>query len=146
LKRQKREVKLELRKREQKPAEIPTSSMADIAFLLIIFFLVSTIFSNEMGLQIILPEHGEQVKVRKSNIAHVYVNETGDVKIEGEPIALESVPDKAKEMLSQNDSLIFSIKTNPDAKYDYMVRVFDKLKKGGAERISFAPKGLPGKK
>lgn len=134
---------MELRKKEQKQAEIPTASMADIAFLLIVFFLVSTIFSNEMGLQIILPEHGHEVKVKKSNIAHVYVTEDGAVKIDGEPTALDVIPERAKEMLAKNDSLIFSIKTHPDAKYDYMVRVFDRLKHGGAERISFAPKGLP---
>lgn len=134
---------MELRKREQKAAEIPTSSMADIAFLLIVFFLVSTIFSNEMGLQIILPEKGEEVKVRKTNLARVYVTEIGEVKIDGDPVKLDDIPARAKSMLAANDSLIFSIKTNPDAEYKYMVRVFDKLKNGGAERISFAPKGMP---
>ncbi|MCK4234472.1 biopolymer transporter ExbD [candidate division WOR-3 bacterium] len=136
---------MELRKHEQKQAEIPTASMADIAFLLIVFFLVSTIFSTEMGLQIILPEHGEEVKVRKSNLARVYVNEIGDVKIDGEPTKVDMIANKAKDMLAENDSLIFSIKTHPNASYKFMVRVFDKLKKGGAERISFAPKGLPTK-
>jgi len=136
---------VELRKREHKQAEIPTSSMADIAFLLIVFFLVSTIFSSEMGLQIILPERGEEVKVRKSNLARVYVNEIGDVKIDGEPVKLDMIAIQAKAMLAENDSLIFSIKTNPQANYKYMVRVFDRLKQGGAERISFAPKTLPKK-
>jgi biopolymer transport protein ExbD len=134
---------MELRKRGQKTADIPTASMADIAFLLIIFFLVSTIFSTEMGLQIILPEKGEEVKVRKTNLARVYVNEIGEVKIDGDPVQLDNIPERAKMMLAANDSLIFSIKTHPDAQYKYMVRAFDKLKSGGAERISFAPKGLP---
>lgn len=134
---------MEIRKREKKQVEIPTSSMADIAFLLIVFFLVSTVFSNEMGLQIILPERGDEVKVRKKNLAHVYVNEIGDVKIEGEPVKLNTISTKTEQLLMDNDSLIFSIKTHPQAEYRYMVRVFDRLKKGGADRISFAPKGLP---
>jgi biopolymer transport protein ExbD len=117
--------------------------MADIAFLLIVFFLVSTIFSNEMGLQILLPEKGEEVRVRKTNLARVYVNEFGEVKIDGDPIKHDNIPDRAKTMLAENDSLIFSIKTHPEARYEYMVTAFDKLKQGGAERISFAPKGLP---
>lgn len=133
---------MELRKKEQKQAEIPTASMADIAFLLIVFFLVSTIFSNEMGLQIILPERGEEVKVRKTNLARVYINEEGGVKIDGEPTEVDMIPEQAKKMLAENDSLIFSIKTHPGSKYDNMVQVFDKLKKGGAERISFAPKDI----
>jgi len=133
---------LELRRKRKESPEIPQSSMADIAFLLLIFFLVSTIFSNEMGLQIILPEHGEIVKIAKSNIAHVYVSEIGEVKIDGEPVSRDMIPEKANTMLANNDSLVFSIKTHPEAKYEYMVKVFDRLKHGGAERISFAPKSL----
>lgn len=41
-----------LRKREARAAEIPTASMADIAFLLIIFFMLTTVFATEKGLQI----------------------------------------------------------------------------------------------
>lgn len=133
---------MELRRKRKESPEIPQSSMADIAFLLLIFFLVSTIFSNEMGLQIILPEHGEIVKIAKSNIAHVYVSEIGEVKIDGEPVSRDMIPEKANTMLTNNDSLVFSIKTHPEAKYEYMVKVFDRLKHGGAERISFAPKSL----
>lgn len=42
-------------------AEIPTASMADIAFLLIIFFMTSTVFMREKGLKIALPEKTDQV-------------------------------------------------------------------------------------
>ncbi len=133
---------MELRKREQNKAEIPTASMADVAFLLILFFLVSTIFSSEMGLQIILPEHGEIVKIAKSNIAHVYINEFGAVKIDGEPTEVNLIADRTKDMLVENDSLVFSIKTHPEAAYESMIKVFDKLKHGSADRISFAPRDV----
>ena len=131
-----------LEKRKERTVAIPTASMADIAFLLIVFFLVSTIFSNEMGLQIILPERGEEVIVPKKNLARVYINKMGGVKIDGEPTEMDVITEKAKNMLAENDTLIFSIKTHPDSKYDNMVQVFDRLKKGGAERISFAPKDI----
>ncbi|RKZ23059.1 biopolymer transporter ExbD [bacterium] len=132
---------MELRKRIQREAEIPTASMADIAFLLIIFFMVSTVFSNEMGLQIILPEKGGVVKVKSKNIAKVYIDKDGSVRINGEPVRLGDIANLARQMLAENDKLIFSIKTNPDAKYDYLIRVFDQLRLANAERISFAPSG-----
>ena len=51
--------------------EIPTASMADIAFLLLIFFLVTTVFPKDKGLAIVLPEESEEVAVSQKNILHL---------------------------------------------------------------------------
>jgi len=129
----------ELKKRSYPQAEIPTASMGDIAFLLIIFFMVSTVFSNEMGLQIMLPEKGEEVKVKSKNIAKVFVTKEGNVRVNGEPVDLADLTNTARKMLVENPEIIFSIKTDPDAKYEYMITVFDKLRLANAERISLVP-------
>ena len=50
-----------MRKKNRPTGEIPTSSMADIAFLLLVFFLVTTVFDEERGLPIVLPEPQEEV-------------------------------------------------------------------------------------
>ena len=127
------------RKKAQVRADIPTASMGDIAFLLIIFFMVSTTFSNEMGLQIVLSEKGEEVKVKSKNISHVYVDNDGSVRIEGKLIPVEDLYPKVKQLLAENDSLIFSIKTHPECPYEKMMRVFDQIKLADATRISFVP-------
>ena len=129
------------RKPAPSKAEIPTASMSDIAFLLLIFFMVSTIFSNEVGLQIVLPGKGETVKVKSSNIAKVYVKADGTVNLNGNPIKVEEIAPAARKMLVENDSLIFSIKTQRKAKYKMLIAVFDQLRMANAERISFAPSG-----
>ena len=49
--------------------EIPTSSMADIAFLLLIFFLVTTTIDIDKGLGLVLPPEGETIEINKKNIA-----------------------------------------------------------------------------
>ncbi len=127
------------RKKTQPKANIPTASMGDIAFLLIIFFMVSTTFSNEMGLQIVLPEKGEEVKVKSKNIVHLYVDADGSLRLEAEPFPVEELTQKVEDLLAENDSLIFSIKTHPDCPYQLMMNVFDKLKLAEATRISFVP-------
>jgi len=129
------------RKPAPSKAEIPTASMSDIAFLLLIFFMVSTIFSNEVGLQIVLPGKGETVKVKSSNIAKVYVKADGTVNLNGNPIKVAEIAPAARKMLVENDSLIFSIKTQRKAKYKMLIAVFDQLRMANAERISFAPSG-----
>ncbi|MEO0281055.1 MAG: biopolymer transporter ExbD [candidate division WOR-3 bacterium] len=130
----------------QKP-EIPTASLGDITFLMLIFFLVTSSFNTEMGLQIVLPEESkETITVLSKNIVHVRINRFGDVRIENDPVEWTAVSDKAMELLNQpnGDSLIFSIIPTRSAKYDYMIRVFDQLKIAfekaqKKEKISLSP-------
>ena len=66
---------MNLRKRTNRvPPEIPTSSMADIAFLLIVFFLVSTTMNQDKGLSLHLPPVAETKEVREKNICNVWIN------------------------------------------------------------------------
>ena len=53
------------KKRRFKRGEIPTASMADIAFLLLIFFLVTTTIDMDKGLGIVLPAEGEEIEIKK---------------------------------------------------------------------------------
>ena len=55
-------------------AEIPTASMADIAFLLIVFFLVTTTMNQDKGLSLHLPPVAETKEVREKNICNVWIN------------------------------------------------------------------------
>jgi len=143
------------RKKMQASTDIPTTSMGDIVFLLLIFFLVTTVFNNEMGLQIILPEESkEEVKVKSEDIVKVRIDKMGNVKMHyytgGEeitvPVDWQEVSDKTIEILNQDEEnkLIFSIIPTRSAKYEYMVRTFDQLKiafeeTGEKERISLSP-------
>lgn len=124
-----------------KPSEpaIPTASTADIAFLLIIFFILTTSFANEKGLQIFLPEKGEEVKVKQSNIENVFVNAAGQVKIGEAEVPLPDIKAKAEALLAANDSLIFSLTVDRKCKYEKVIKVFDELKLANAERVAFAP-------
>jgi len=130
---------MKLREKATRMAEIPTVSMADIAFLLLIFFMVTTVFANEIGLQILLPEKGQEVKVKSENIQKVYVEEMGGIRLNGEPVDQDDFVNEIKAILSVNKDAIFSIKTHPKSKYQYMINAFDKLRLANAERVSLAP-------
>ncbi|MDD3804134.1 MAG: biopolymer transporter ExbD [bacterium] len=119
------------RKKQTGSPDIPTASLGDITFLMLIFFLVTSSFSTEMGLQIVLPEESkETITMLSKNIVHVRINKFGDVRVEDEPVDWMKLSDKAVEMLEKpnGDSLVFSIIPTRMAKYDYMIRVFDQLK------------------
>ena len=122
--------------------EIPSSSMADIAFLLLIFFLVTTTFPKDKGLAIILPEEAEEQEVSQKNILHIVVNPNGAVTIKrGESQQEQTVRPNDVEAIwrqdvGQNPNLIAAVKTHPDTQYRFMIDVLDALHTAGAERIS----------
>ena len=122
--------------------EIPSSSMADIAFLLLIFFLVTTTFPKDKGLAIVLPEEAEEQEVSQKNILHIVVNPNGAVTIKrGESQQEQTVRPNDVEAIwrqdvVQNPNLIAAVKTHPDTQYRFMIDVLDALHSAGAERIS----------
>ena len=130
------------KKKSKVSDEIPTSSMADIAFLLLIFFLVTTVFPKDKGLAIVLPEEGEDVAVSQKNIIHLIVQPNGFVEVKrGESLQTQQM--RAAEIegvwrqeIASNPNLIAAVKTHPDAPYRYMVDVLDALHSANAERIS----------
>jgi len=129
-------------KKQKVSDEVPTSSMADIAFLLLIFFLVTTTFPKDKGLAIVLPEEGNETQVSQNNIMHLIIMPTGIVNVRRGEAANEQQmrPDQIeavwRQAIAENDNLIAAVKTHPDAPYEYMVDVLDALHSANAERIS----------
>lgn len=126
-------------KKKEKDVEIPSASLSDIVFLLLIFFLVTTSIDTEKGLDLVLPPPGEQhIKIPKKNIANLLINEAGDALLDGKMIEISQISKTIKEKLLANELLIVSVKTDDNTKYDTYVRVIDQLKKADAKRISLA--------
>jgi biopolymer transport protein ExbD len=126
------------KKRRLKRGEIPTSSMADIAFLLLIFFLVTTTIDIDKGLGIVLPAEGQELEIRKENILNLLVNSMGQVLLGEEPVKMEDVHRIIRERLRANDRLIISVKTHGKTKYRDFIAAIDQLKMANATRISIA--------
>lgn len=130
------------KKKSKVSGEVPMSSTADIAFLLLIFFLVTTVFPKDKGLAIVLPEQSEEVAVSQKNIIHILVQPSGIVDVKrGESQQVQSVRPSDiegiwRDGVTQNPNLIAAVKTHPDAPYKFMIDVLDALHSAGAERIS----------
>ena len=132
-----------LQRKSRVSDEIPTASMADIAFLLLIFFLTTTVFEEEKGLPIVLPEAAaEQVEVSQKNIIHFLIQEDGRVVIRrGEStaeqvVAFNQIEGIMRQEIASNPDIIAGVKTAPDAPYRHMINVLDELQKAAAQRIS----------
>ncbi len=133
-------------KKKKPSAEIPSSSLADIAFLLLIFFLVTTTIDMDKGINLTLPEKGgEQVKIKKGNIANLLINAAGQVLLDNEPISVEQIREVLRQKINEKGYdnqgkpiLIVSIKTARETKYDTYIQVLDQVKLAGVTKISIA--------
>ncbi|MFQ6677760.1 MAG: ExbD/TolR family protein [Fidelibacterota bacterium] len=125
-------------KRRFKGGEIPTSSMADIAFLLLIFFLVTTTIDMDKGLGIVLPAEGEEIEIKKDNILNCLINSKGDVLLGRDPVRISDISKEIRRRIAENDKLIISVKAHEKTKYSDYISVIDQLKMANAKRISIA--------
>ena len=119
--------------------EVNSSSMADIAFLLLIFFLVTTTIDTDKGLGIILPPPGDmEIEIRKENILNCLINSQGKVLLDEEPTSVDKIHRIVKDKIRANDKLVISVKAHPKTAYRDYVQVIDQLKMADAKRISIA--------
>lgn len=105
------------------------SSMSDVAFLLLVFFIVSTTFP-EIGLTLILPSKSGEVKeVARSNVMQIVTARTGAyfVGTEETPTPLSQLRGRVTEQLAENEKLIISVESHPDAPYGRMIDALDEV-------------------
>jgi len=118
--------------------EINSSSMSDIAFLLLVFFLVTTTISLDKGISLILPADGNELEVNRKNIASILVNDRGKVLMDNQPIKINQIKSKAIKKIASNNNIIFSITTHKNTNFDDYILVLDQLKQAKATKISIA--------
>lgn len=119
--------------------EIPTASMADIAFLLIIFFMTTTIFARDKGLKLLLPEKKEEVvKVKSENLIKISINDLGQVYLGDQEVNISALKEMVQNKIKENPKLITIIQPHPKTKYERVIEVFDALKEIKNERVSLS--------
>ena len=125
-------------KRKRKVDEVNSSSMADIAFLLLVFFLVTTTISMDKGINIILPADGSEKEVDKNNLVNIAMNDQGKILVDDSPKLLREIKLLAEKRIAANSKIIFSVSTHERTKYQDYVSLLDELKKARATKISIA--------
>lgn len=125
------------KKKPRTAGEIPLSSMSDIAFLLLIFFLVSTIFAIEKGIFMTLPgKSTSAARVKRKNLMIIKAHADNSISIDNVRISLREVKEMTEDRLASNDKLVVVLETHPDAEYGVMVDILDELKLAKARRVA----------
>ena len=130
-----------MKKKKKEPlGELRMDSTADVAFLLLIFFIVTTIFAAEQGLTLVLPgkqkEKTDIIKVKESNIATLFVQADNSITLDGKPVVINRIKQAIEDRIFSNPKLVVLLKIHPDANYGMMVSCLDELKLAKATKVS----------
>jgi biopolymer transport protein ExbD len=118
------------------PAEIPTASMADVAFLLIIFFLVASFYSVTRGIQFSLPKHDEAALTAEPEAAVlIEIATTGALTVDSRAMPLADLRGYLLPKLQRNPAKAVILQTSLDATYQNMTDVFDELRQAGVQNL-----------
>jgi len=127
---------MRLSREERKSPEIPTCSMADIAFLLIVFFMLTSVFRVEQGFRVNLPSAVETKKLPKKDIAHIWISNEGMISIDDNIVSKEYIASIMAHKVAANPNLIVSILMDKDGMYGDLSDVFEGLKEATAYKVS----------
>ena len=129
-----------IRKGKKPEAAIPTASMSDIAFLLILFFMVSTVFVSERGLKVTMPRAAEIQKIPRNHSATIYVDRNGTISIDDMVVSIPDVNWVMQKKLLADFNVIACFRTDKDTNYGLMSDILNQLREANALRVSFEAK------
>lgn len=128
----------------RKIPEINAGSMADIAFLLLIFFLVTTTMDTDKGIAIVLPpltppDQIQQTPEKERNVLEILINSRDDLLVEGERVRITDLTELTTTFLTNNGAdprysdspqkAIVSLKNDRGTSYSIYIKVQNELKR-----------------
>ncbi|MCW7474133.1 biopolymer transporter ExbD [Leptospira levettii] len=139
-----------LRRKRVAPS-VPVSSMADIAFLLLVFFMVTSVLDSDPDLPINLPDvpGGEQLNKKIANL-YLTADETRTVYFNSVRMELNEAMSEIRAKIATTPDLKVLIHADQDLTYEELDNVFETLREIGALKVSLVTKttqggGLKGK-
>lgn len=116
---------------------IPSAAMADIAFLLFIFFMATTIFGLEEGLKVTLPRAEMGEAVPRVRMAHVWIDVHGMVSVDDKVVRMEDLAGILRAKTRENPALVVGFNCDQDAEYAFMAEAIDAMRTAGVLPVSF---------
>lgn len=120
-------------------AAIDMTPMLDIVFIMLIFFIVTTTFSNEKGLAANRPEN-KQSDSKPSKSLSISIDANGQITMGGRVVDIRRIVANTQTFLAENNTESAAIQANQDTEHGIVVEVMDQVKQAGIQNISILVK------
>ncbi|UCF05767.1 MAG: biopolymer transporter ExbD [bacterium] len=128
---------MKFKTRQKIESHIPTASMADIVLLLLIFFMVTTIFKLEEGLPITLPRAESGADQERERLVHIWADRFSRISINDKLVRTENINAIVAAKLEENRGLIVAFNVDHRTKYLLVSDIMEELKDANAVNVSF---------
>jgi biopolymer transport protein ExbD len=127
------------RSRQEDQAEINITPMLDIVFIMLIFFVVTSSFVKEIGLELNRPASEPQQEQRIAEVIAIRIEANGRIQVGGRPVDIRAVRANVEsELVSRGADTTVVVIADRSADSGLMVRVIDQARLAGAQRVSLA--------
>ena len=124
-------------------SEIPTSSMPDIIFMLLIFFMVTTVLREYSGLPVNIPKAERIEKLKgKRHTSHIWVSKEGLISINDRLFAVGDVAKIMYDIRVSDPQVIVSLKADEEAKMGLISSIHEELREADALKLNYSTKTL----
>lgn len=125
---------------EGEDAAIDMTPMLDIVFIMLIFFIVTTVFVKEAGIEVNKPGASQAVLPKNANI-FIAITKDGDIWMDKREIKVDSIRASIERLISEQPTDVVIIQADEDAEHGVVIKVMDQIKAAGIDRISIAAIG-----
>ena len=125
---------------EEEDAQIDMTPMLDIVFIMLIFFIVTTVFVKEAGIDVNKPDASRAVLQKNANI-FIAITEDGNVWLDKREVSADSVRANIERLLVEQPTDYVIIQADVKAKHGLVVEIMDQVKAAGVDKISVAARG-----
>ena len=130
-------------RKTKRSTEIPTASMPDIIFMLLIFFMVTTVLREYSGLPVTLPKAKRIEKLKsKRHTSHIWVSKDGLISIDDRLFAVDDVAKIMYDKRSADPQVVVSLKADEEAKMELVSEIHEKLRDADALKLNYSTKTL----
>ena len=130
---------MKFEKKTKLSSEIPTASMPDIIFMLLVFFMVSTVLREYSGLPVNLPKAARIEKLQsKNHTSHIWISKEGLISIEDKLFNTEDIRHIMYERRAADPQLVVSLKADEQSRMELISSIHNELRKAAALALNYA--------
>lgn len=122
---------------ERESAEIDMTSMMDVVFIMLIFFIVTTSFVKEAGIEVNRPAAASAERQERGNIM-IAVSETGAIWIDQRQVDLRAVRANIERLRAENPEGAVVIQADEASRTGILVEVMDQVRQAGVQNVAIA--------
>ena len=130
---------MQFKTKEKRKVMINITSLIDVLFLLLIFFMVSSTFLEQPGIKLELP-HAQSAVVVEQNDYILFVDKEGRMFLNRQEVSLGDLEEHLRQSLPNMKEGALILKADQDVSHGFVVRVMDIAKKSGVKKLIIGTK------